>query len=379
MSANTELVLASAGDSAPASLGTNESAVADIELAVDVEAPKDSSVSPADKWFTNPADDHKIMYRSFSPSNRSDAVAIMFIIHGVSEHSGRYAAFSQETADALQLQVVVHDQMGHGYTACPVGTTDLASLGKLPDRKLEHTDIITIMAADLLALIEGVNERKLPVILFGHSMGTVVTRCAVHIAKEDFLQLLMGVVLHGVPTAPNFVEMRAFNALGWFIRKTGRGSEFVQENLVLGKFDGQVRSKLKQKNLPKHCFLSSDLSQIQNYTDSPFAGHLVDVDLLLSIGRNLRGILCPKRYFSSLGDRKLDILFMSGMDDPVCEFGATTSADASKMAALGHRVTEVSLYGSRHEFINEAAPIRRRAVSQMHAWIANRIKESKQA
>jgi alpha-beta hydrolase superfamily lysophospholipase len=350
-------------------------------LGVQVETPHfggpQNTLSPADKWFTNADDDHMIMYRTFSPSDGSDPVAVMFIIHGISEHSGRYAEFAQESADALRIQVVVHDQMGHGYTACPVGASDISSLGKLPERKLEHSDIVTVMAADLIALINGVNERKLPVILFGHSMGSVVTRCALHIAKDDFIDSVIGVVLHGLPTAPGFIEMRAFYLLGWFIKKTGRGSEFVQETLVLGKFDGQLKSKLKQKDLPKHSFLSSDLSQIQNYSDSPFAGHLVDVDLLLSVGKNLRGLLCPERYFSSIKNRKLDFLFMSGMDDPVCEFGATASSDASKMASQGHRVTELKLYGSRHEFINEVTPVRLRAINQMHAWIANRMKECK--
>jgi len=320
--------------------------------------------------LTTTVDGVGVYYQSWSVS---EPTSIVYITHGLAEHSGRYDAFARELAISLNAKIVAHDHRAHGRTACGNEVDHTTHLGIMERRpESESTDPLTLMAQDTLSVIEATirDNEDIPVFLFGHSMGSVVARLVLRHADRRIQLMLRGVILSGVPTVPSQIEYYPLMGLGYAIKfARGVGQEFVQRNLVTGKFDSAVKSKTKASNVPENGFISSDLAAVAAYNEDPLCGHLVEMDILISIAHNLRQIQDTATFFGPLGEIELPFLFISGRDDPVCEFGKTAASDAEKLSALGHTVSEVYIGDCRHEFLNEVEPIKRIGTNQVIAWI----------
>jgi alpha-beta hydrolase superfamily lysophospholipase len=297
----------------------------------------------------------------------------MYIVHGMSEHSSRYHSFATDIATRLKINVIGNDHRGHGMTSCPDGL--LTNLGVFEKRSAaESMDPLTVMAHDTLNVISSREmDRDLPIILFGHSMGSIVARLILRHADRSIQTQVRSVILSGVPTPVSGYEYYPLMGIGRAIKLArGIGHEFVQKNFVTGKFDKSVVEKTGI-DLGLNGFVSSDPQSVHAYNADPFCGHLVDVDILMSIAKNLGLLKDAKKFFEPLGDLKLKFLLISGRHDPVCEFGKTAASVAAQMALIGHSVTELYLSNCRHEFLNEITDIRDAGVNQIVAWLGTSL------
>ena len=297
-----------------------------------------------------------IYYNSWVPAG-TEPDGYVYLVHGMAEHSGRYASFARLLVAELNVVVIAHDQRAHGFTACPIAG-DLTNLGvmSLPGG-------IPQLAKDFQAVISHTRNLELPVYVFGHSMGSVVARLGI-----DGVKNLRGLILSGVPTAPAYVETLAFPVIGGAIRLLrGIGHQLVQDLLITGKFDSLV-GPVGEKNR----FLSSDPQAVKGYNSDPMCGHLVDLDILLSIASTLTVLSeTPEKIFSNV-HKTTPFLFVSGRNDPVCNFGETATKDAKKMSKIGFTVTEIYFGNNcRHEFLNEKEPTKTDASMQVISWIRN--------
>ena len=320
-------------------------------------------------------DEHPIFYREWK-HEAEEHVAVVYLIHGMAEHSGRYNAFATHLVQTLGVKVVAPDHRGHGMTSCPEGAENLVNLGFLHRGVgFETIDPITLMGKDVIELIRRTNEEGKPIMLFGHSMGSVISRSVLRNADPVVRNSIKGVVLSGVPTAPSKLEYPALRAASTLIKWSGGvGLGFVQKTLIGEKFDSLVKRRVGDSTLPENCFISSDADVVAEYTREPFTDHLVDADILISVVSNLMDMSNnPAEYFEPITDVRIPTMFICGRDDPVCMFGATAQADAEKMAKLGHPITEVYLSGARHEFLNEIQEIRLTGIQQVTSWMKQRI------
>ncbi|KAI3422785.1 Hydrolase_4 domain-containing protein [Psidium guajava] len=115
--------------------------------------------------------------RSWFPATR-DVRGILVIIHGLNEHSGRYACFARQLT-SCNYGVYAMDWIGHG------GSDGLH--GYVPS--LDH------VVADTGAFLEKIKSDNpgIPCFLFGHSTGgAVVLKAASHPYVEDMLE---GIIL----------------------------------------------------------------------------------------------------------------------------------------------------------------------------------------
>jgi alpha-beta hydrolase superfamily lysophospholipase len=311
-------------------------------------------------------DGERIAFRRWNPV--VEPRAVVYIVHGMAEHSGRYDPFARELVSSLDVRVIALDQRGHGLTSTHGGTM-ADELGKFrKGDKVPNPNAITIMGHDVCDLIIASHD-NLPVILFGHSMGSVVARTALIVANDQVSQIVKGLILSGVPSAPHWLEMYPLHALAAFVKSTGLGHALVQRSFTKFKFDDPVKRKTKDMTLPENCFVSSDPEECELFNSDPYTNHLVDPEILFSIVITLAD-LENAIYF---GSPEIDVLFITGRDDAVAKFGEAARADADRMIRAGHQVTEIYYSGARHEVLRERATVRRESTAQMIAWIRTKL------
>ena len=94
---------------------------------------------------------------------------IVQIVHGMSEHVERYAPFASFLV-SKGFVVCANDHVGHGKSA-----SDKESLGHMPLRN--GAEVLIEDVHELRKMMQGRYGEERPFVMFGHSMGSFVTRC----------------------------------------------------------------------------------------------------------------------------------------------------------------------------------------------------------
>ncbi|AXV07485.1 Lysophospholipase [Euzebya pacifica] len=236
--------------------------------------------------------------------------AVVQVQHGLAEHAARYRRFAEALTDAGYL-VYAPDARGSGRTA--QGAYGSWGADGWPG-----------WVNDVALLRERISEEHpdLPVVLFGHSMGSFATQHYLldHSADVD------AVVLSGstevewlVPVldADEPADLSAFNEP--FEHRTG--------------FE----------------WLSRDEAEVDAYVADPACGW--EAPPLPGIG-SLAAAADPDRVAAVRDD--LPMLIVSGDADPLAQGGATVELLAQRYRDAGLGDVEVRLYpGGRHELLNE--------------------------
>jgi alpha-beta hydrolase superfamily lysophospholipase len=119
-----------------------------------------SRLSEATGFFQSTRD-HRLFFRSWrSPSER----AILILVHGIGEHSGRYERLAQELR-ANGVSVFAHDLRGHGRSSGRRG-------------HISRFDDFTSDLRDFHAHVRQMAGEMPPIFLMGHSLGGLISlRC----------------------------------------------------------------------------------------------------------------------------------------------------------------------------------------------------------
>jgi alpha-beta hydrolase superfamily lysophospholipase len=314
-------------------------------------------------------DDQTLFFRYW----RDDSPTVsVYIVHGLSEHSERYNEFAIHLSKSLRANVFAIDHRAHGYTACPTGAEDLSQLGVFNTSKdKKKLNCLEVMGGDVLQLIEE-SSNNLPIIIFGHSMGSAITRWCIRLSPPTVLERIRGVVLSGIPTVPAVWERFPLLVLVSAALAMGKGQDALH-NFIIGKFDTAVRHDTKNKTLPKGCFISSVLEEVEKFNKDPLCGQTVDLHIWKSLRSTMIELETPGRFFESLGERRMPILFVSGRKDPVCNYGRTSEKCAKEMKDLGFPVTEIYLDDCIHEFLHEAPVVKAKGTEETTNWIKSKL------
>ena len=107
---------------------------------------------------------HELASTFYKPE--TEMKAVMVIVHGMAEHRKRYDRFARKLADK-GIGVLTYDQRGHGESVSD--RCDLGYFGPI--------DGWLGFVKDLDRIIDQLkNKFDVPVVLFGHSMGSMVAR-----------------------------------------------------------------------------------------------------------------------------------------------------------------------------------------------------------
>ncbi|MEG2421673.1 MAG: alpha/beta hydrolase, partial [Oscillospiraceae bacterium] len=151
-------------------------------------------------------------------------LAVVQLVHGVSEYVGRYDAFARFLAENGFL-VCGNDHLGHGKTAADRQYGYFA-----PQNGWQHVsdDVFHLREA------QGIKYPGIPYFLFGHSMGSFLTRTYL----IDHPGTLTGAILSGTGQEPGFkvAAARLIAAVACKTKGPKSRSALIQ-NLSLGAYN----------------------------------------------------------------------------------------------------------------------------------------------
>ena len=278
------------------------------------------------------ADGHRFELTLWQPPAKP--AAVVQILHGLSEHLGRYGRFA-EACRARGFAVIGHNHRGHG----PHCARD--SLGHFADRH-GWDKVVT----DALAVQAFARRRwaDLPgVLLFGHSMGSYIAQCAVAREPAGFSAL----ALSG-STSSDRTQVRAGR---WLARVAMLVSGGRRASPLLHELGFESFNKRFSPTRTGMDWLTRDEAEVDRNVADPLCGLSLSNRLWYDL---LGGLLetTSKRTLRRIpGD--LPILITGGEEDPVGgRRGMTQLAHAYERTGHANVTLKVWPQG-RHEMLNE--------------------------
>ena len=259
--------------------------------------------------ITSSDNTHYLHHTFFEPSDASTAItATLLIVHGMAEHSGRYAEFAQFLADN-GIAVATYDQLGHGQT---VKSAD--DLGFFAE---EHP--VQSLLKDVIIMADSLKARhpNVPHFVMGHSMGSFIVR--------------------------NVLKHHAQNFTGAILMGTADAN--VMNKVLNSKLDNRISSS-------EFAWLNEDPAAIEAYEADPLTGFdftnngFLTLFTLMDAGLN-------KNWATTIA-KGFPMLLVSGENDPIGDMGKGIRKIASRLEKQNFSDVELQLYPHmRHEPLHE--------------------------
>lgn len=296
-------------------------------------------------------DGHVIRTRAWRPEGPVTGVVV--IVHGVAEHGGRYGRVARALTGA-GFAVLAPDHRGHG-PSCP--PEDLGFFAERDGWDRVIGDIATVLAAARR------EHPDLPVVLLGHSMGSLIARCLVarHPGGVDAL------VLTGTVGDQGVVGSLGGKLAGLLRRCLGpRARSRLLNALAFGGNNRAFRPARTDFD-----WLSRDVDEVDAYIADPCCGFVPTVSLFEDL---VRGATEANRVGTlARMDPWLPVLIASGTADPL----APKVPDvAGRMRRAGTREVTLRLYPeARHELFNETN--REEVLADLLDWLEVALRGSR--
>ncbi|HRY82024.1 MAG TPA: lysophospholipase [Spirochaetia bacterium] len=261
--------------------------------------------------------------------------ALLLVVHGVAEHSGRYARL----ASALTVrgyEVWAPDHRGHGGTARASGGRGWFAARDGFRRVVDDLEEVRgRMAAE---------RPGLPVFLLGHSMGSSLARCYVSLYGKS----LAGCALSGPLALDPFLA-----AAGDLIVAAGRALQGGRgiANFAHGLTLGSYAKPFSPVRTPQD-WLSRDPAEVDAYIADPDCGFVCTWDWYRDMNEGTKFVEDPRNVARI--PQALPIYIFAGAADPVGAASGGAERLAASYRAAGIRDVSLRLYpGGRHESLNE--------------------------
>ena len=259
--------------------------------------------------------------------------ALVQVAHGMAEHKERYLPVMEFLAEH-GYACVVNDHRGHGASV-----RDPADLGYF------YKDGGRGLIKDMHQIAKWFRAKYpgRPLILFGHSMGSLAARAYAAKYGRD----IDGLIVCGSPG----LNPQAKLALGvtrvlQVVRGSSRKRSRLMNRLTLG---GMSR---RFKGGSKFAWLSANAENVARYEADPLCGFPFTINGYRAL---LNLMLAAYDARTSLR-RSLPVHFMSGEDDPCAPDRAGFDAAVENIRARGCTEVTAKMYpGLRHEILNEGS------------------------
>ncbi len=267
-----------------------------------------------------------------------EARGYFHIVHGMTEHIGRYDRLMCEMADAGYI-CFGYDHLGHGYTA-----KDERELGYIADKdgdRLLVRDVKVFSDAAIAHCKKDYGE--LPYYLMGHSMGSFVTRLAVERYVHPDRYIIMG-------TGGKNPAAGAGLALVALV-KLFCGGHHVSPliyRLAFGSYNKRFGGGRAEDPSP---WLTRDDEVRRRYYADRFCNYSFTVSAMGDLIRLMKHANRAE-WYRSMPD--IPILLLSGDQDPVGNYGKGVCQVADGLCKQKKNAACILYSDARHEILNDS-------------------------
>lgn len=303
-------------------------------------------------YFDSRDNENKIHAMKWIPESKTP-ICILQIIHGMAEYIERYDEFAENMAQKGIL-VVGEDHLGHGKSVGENGT-----YGYFCER-----DAATVVVRDSHRLKKMIQEQYpgVPYIILGHSMGSFILRN--YLCRYG--TGIQAAVIVGTGMQPKAV-LAAGKAVA-AVQKLFKDSKYPSSLLNAIAFGGY--NKRIKGNRTVMDWLTKDEKIVNAYIQDPLCGFTFTVNGFQTIFE-----LVSRLYKSDNLEKipkELPVLFMSGADDPVGDYGKGVNKACRSLVDAGMKRVQMKLYSDdRHEILNETD--RAKIYEDIYIWILSVI------
>ncbi|MBR3869855.1 MAG: alpha/beta hydrolase [Clostridia bacterium] len=284
--------------------------------------------------FRSSSDLCDIFACSYFPDKNVELKGVVQIAHGMAEHHERYEDFI-EFLNKNGYAVYINDHLGHGKSVA-----NDKQLGYFGEK-----DGYLNLVKDMKKLTKIISKEcpDLPVILFGHSMGSMLAR----IYTEKYGKNLKAAVYCGTcgsnPAAkPGIAIVKTIAK----IKGDHYRSEFINK-LAFGSYNKKFTPQRTAFD-----WLTTDNDIVDKYINDPYCGFLFTtygyrdlMSMIVEINRS--------DWYTSV-PLDLPIYLIAGEDDPVGNYGKGIKEVYGGLVDTNHTDVSIKLFsGARHEILNE--------------------------
>lgn len=261
--------------------------------------------------------------------------AVVQIAHGIAEHIDRYRPFMEFLADN-GFVAAGNDHLGHGKSI------------RVPEEQgfFAEKDGWWRVVDDMDKLHDIMSNEypELPYVLFGHSMGSFLTRTYLikHPDKYD------GVILSGTGHQSPALVLGGNAAASVMAKLNGAmGDGTKLDSLAFGSYLSKIENPRT-----KFDWLSRDAEQVDKYIADPLCGFVGKIGLYRDMMQGIK-FITDKKNIAQMNKEK-PVYFMSGDGDPVGDYGKGVERAYKAFCDAGLHDVFMRLYpGGRHEMLNE--------------------------
>jgi len=276
-------------------------------------------------------------------------VGVVHINHGLAEHAGRYARFAEHLS-AAGFIVYAQDHRGHGATTAPDSAQGVFA----------QEDGWNTVLADIKHVNAHIREKhpKLPLIMFGHSMGAMLA--------YSYL-LKWPETIDGAAIWNAAISKSALLSILGGILKVERKLKGANVESIATKLSLDTYNKAFKPNETNADWLTKDVAEAREYDDDPDCGWRASNSMWNDI---IGGVLFGG---SDVGlenvPKTLPIFILGGDQDPSVSKGKATRdlEKRLKEAGIANLKTWIRENG-RHEALNEPEAERNAVVGEFIDW-----------
>lgn len=266
---------------------------------------------------------------------KQDATKIFFLVHGSVEHAKRYDEFAKRLNKEGYV-VIAPDHRGHGLTAKESG--EFSHFG--------NENGFMRVIGDLEEIVDHIKKEypDLPKSIFGHSLGSFMTRKLISIRGDEFDKVILSGTTYG-----SIIEQKAGILIskiwGLFTDKYTANQKY--SDFLWGLLDAKVKG-----DKGKLVFISRDKNEVAKYDADPLNGNAMTIEYGIQMSKAI--LMVREDNVINSTPNHLKILLTSGTDDPLSNGGKDIQLLADKYRASGNKDVTVKLYkDARHEILNE--------------------------
>lgn len=271
---------------------------------------------------------------------------IIQMVHGMAENKERYQPFMHEAVQHGYV-CVMHDHRGHG-------SIDPQQFGYFQD------DTGQAILSDVIQVGKIVRGRypNVPMILFGHSMGSLVVRCVMKKADRNY----DGLIVCGSPSKNPMIHV-ALSLAKCLSKIQGpkKPSAFL-DKLAFSSFN----RPFKPTKYP-HAWICSDERVVEAYEKDPRCGFLFTNNGFVNLFTLMKNTY-EKDYLVKNPD--CPIFFIAGEEDPCITSQKDFLEAVNFMKEVGYKQVTYKLYPHvRHEILNDIS--KKEVTSDILAFVSH--------